>query len=274
MKTISNFDEGLGTVYERFILNRFFDYLMNTFSISEVLEVPLYGMTGLTGINSVHFVHRGCKVTLVDSERKNVDSTFAIWNMLPYERERYKILWHENLSELPFRNGSFELVWNFAALWHVRDPDKLLCEMARVSSNLILIVVPNRKQIGYLLRKNILDKEFFNRVDETWIDIKKIISVLSAFDFSVIEQGVMDVPPWPDTCMPIGKILEKLKIRKNGSQKRGQGSWNWDIMSYYLGKDLTLKQRVERFNFIERVSIPWQLKALWAHHRYVILSKN
>ncbi len=274
LRSISHFDEGLGTVYERFILNSFFDDLIGANSIDEVLEVPLYGMTGLTGINSVHFVNRGCNVTLVDPERENVDEALTLWNMLPYKRGQYKVLYHENISELPFVDGSFDLVWNFAALWHVKKAGQLLYEMARVSSNLILIVVPNKKQIGYLLRKHILDKEFFEGVDETWADIGKIVSMLASLDLKVKDQGVMDVPPWPDTCMPIGQMLEKLKIKKNRVRKGPNSQWTWDIMSYYLGKDCTLKKKVERFSFIEKMSIPWQFKALWAHHRYVIFSKK
>ena len=48
---LPDFNEGLGTVYERFRLNHFFDRLLDTYAINTVLEFPIYGMTGLTGIN-------------------------------------------------------------------------------------------------------------------------------------------------------------------------------------------------------------------------------
>ncbi|UCG94272.1 MAG: class I SAM-dependent methyltransferase [Candidatus Aerophobus sp.] len=273
MKSITHFDEGLGTVYERFILNSFFDALIDSCSIHEVLEVPIYGMTGLTGINSVHFVDRGCNVTLLDSKKERIDEANEMWKALPYNG-RYKVLYHEDLSELPFGDRSFDLVWDFAALWHVREADLLLSEMARVSSNLVLIIVPNKKQIGYLFRKYIFDKGFFEVVDERWAEIERVSSLLTSLGLKMKDRGVLDVPPWPDTCIPIGQILEKLRIRKDGKGKGSKSLWSWDIMSYYLGKDQTLKERVERFSFLERISIPWQLKAFWAHHRYVIFSKN
>ncbi len=78
MSNKRNFDEGLGTVYERFILNGFFDSLIDSYPINNVLEVPIYGMTGLTGINSVRFADRGCKVTMVDTKRENVNEAIDL----------------------------------------------------------------------------------------------------------------------------------------------------------------------------------------------------
>jgi len=277
LKSTVDFDEGLGTVYERFMLNDFFDLLVDTYGIDRVLEVPIYGMTGLTGINSVQFVRRGCKVTLVDSNEEKVEEALQIWKLLPYE-EDYEVLCHKDLSKLPFGNGSFKLVWNFAALWYVRQAEKFLGEMNRVSSNLVLIFVPNKKQIGYFLRKYLMDKTFFTEVDEKWVDTKRIRSVLTSLGMKLKDQGVLDIPPWPDTCMPIGKIFDKLGIRKNDKkdERKDEGNklWTWNIMSYYLGRDPALKSKVERFSFLEKISLPWKLKALWAHHNYMLFSKE
>lgn len=273
MKNILDFDEGLGTVYERFMLNDFFDLLVDTYGIDRVLEVPIYGMTGLTGINSVQFVRRGCKVTLVDSNEEKVDEAVQIWKLLPYEGD-YEVLWHKDLSRLPFGDASFKLVWNFAALWYVRQVEKFLGEMARVSSHLVLIFVPNKKQIGYFFRKYLLDKRFFTEVDEKWVDTKRISAVLASLGMKLKDRGVLDIPPWPDTCVPIGKIFDKLGIKRNSEEDERNKRWTWDIMSYYLGRDQALKSKVERFSFLEKISLPWKLKALWAHHNYLLFSKE
>ena len=92
MNNIVDFDEGLGTVYERFILNDFFDLLIDSYEIDRVLEVPIYGMTGLTGINSVQFVRRGCRVTLVDSKEEKVNEALQIWKLLPYDGDRKSVV--------------------------------------------------------------------------------------------------------------------------------------------------------------------------------------
>jgi SAM-dependent methyltransferase len=267
-----SYDEGLGTVYERFVLNNFFDSLIDVFQIHNVLEVPIYGMTGLTGINSVQFAQRGCSVILVDPEKENVDEALDLWKTLPYS-EQYYFKHHEKLSELPFPDRSFDIVWNFAALWRVEGADDLLREMARVSSKLVLIMVPNRKQLGYLFRKYFWEKDFFNIVDESWNDIKKISSILSLTGLRMIKKGVLDIPPWPDTCMPFGQLLEKLKMKKSG--RNGTISrWHWDIMRYYQGDDPQLREKIKKFTLLEQTPAPWQLKAFWAHHRYVLFEKK
>jgi SAM-dependent methyltransferase len=267
------YDEGLGTVYERFMLNRLFEKLLGAFSISEVLEVPFFGMTGLTGINSVYFANRGCNVTLVDTKPERIAEAEVLWDMLG-SKDRCRIYCEPNLSRLPFQNGQFELAWNFAAMWHTDQPDMLLAEMARVSSHLLLIVVPNKKQVGYFLRKYILDRDFFHRVDENWAGLHRVQDALSSLSLKMIERGVVDVPPWPDTCMPVGDILSKFRPGKSSANLKSSKRWNWDIVQYYLGADETLKERVEKLSFIETLPISWQLKRLWAHHEYVLFSKN
>jgi hypothetical protein len=273
MEKTNPYDEGLGTVYERFMLNRLFERLLDSYPIREVLEVPFYGMTGLTGINSVYFANRGCKVTLVDTKQERITEAEEMWKVLGY-KNNHQTYYHPDLSRLPFSDGQFELAWNFAALWHTDEPCMLLSEMARVSSYLILIVVPNKKQLGYFLRKHILDRDFFNHVDESWAGIDRVESVLSWLGLHLIERGVLDVPPWPDTCMPIGEILAKFRLGNAGAGKKSGKRWNWDIVQYYLGADEGLKKRMEKFSFFETMPIPWRLKRLWAHHEYVLFSKN
>ncbi|NIV36633.1 MAG: hypothetical protein GWN58_46525, partial [Anaerolineae bacterium] len=50
---LTDYNEGLGLVYERFVLNDFLLALRKEFGIESVLEAPLFGMAGVSGINSV-----------------------------------------------------------------------------------------------------------------------------------------------------------------------------------------------------------------------------
>ena len=52
-KYLTDWNEGLGVVYERFVLNDYLDQLIDRHGIKTVLEAPLYGMAGVSGINSV-----------------------------------------------------------------------------------------------------------------------------------------------------------------------------------------------------------------------------
>ena len=67
---LTDYDEGLGLVYERFVLNDFLDDLRRRHGIKTVLEAPLYGMAGVSGINDVIFARNGVSVTMVDDTVK------------------------------------------------------------------------------------------------------------------------------------------------------------------------------------------------------------
>jgi hypothetical protein len=86
-----------------------------------------------------------------------------------------------------------------------------------------------------------------------------------------VDQGVLDVPPWPDTVMPAAEVLKRLgiKSRRLEAQFSGDG-WSWSTMAYYLGQEPDLYDRVINYAWLDRASIPWQLKLVWAHHRYIL----
>jgi ubiquinone/menaquinone biosynthesis C-methylase UbiE len=253
---MNEFDEGLGTVYERLIMNGMFAALVERHNVHDVLEVPTFGMTGLTGVNSVEFVKKGCSLTLSDNSA-NLTKVVGLWKILDMPC-KFKTV--DDYSHLPFESGSFDLVWNFAALWHVADAPSLVKEMARVSSKLVWISVQNTTQPGYLLRKYVIDKELLASVHEEWLNTKLICKLLEEQGMSVIKQGVFDVPPFPDVAMPIGRKVAT--------------GWAWNIMDYYMNKDPQLIDRIHKYRIIEDSKLPNSLKALWAHHRYILARKD
>ncbi len=56
---LTDYDEGLGLVYERFVLNDFLLDLARRHNLRSVLEAPLYGMAGVSGINSYALAQDG-----------------------------------------------------------------------------------------------------------------------------------------------------------------------------------------------------------------------
>ncbi len=46
--------------------------------------------------------------------------------------------------------------------------------------------------------------------------IKRLLGWL---DVEIIDEGVLDVPPWPDTVMPAGEVLQKLGVRSERMQE-------------------------------------------------------
>ena len=267
---LTDYNEGLGVVYERLVLNDFLDTVLARYPVRTVLEAPLYGMAGVSGINSVHLAQRGCAVTLVDTDAERLAGVARIWGELGLVASCVHV---PAAARLPFPDSAFDLAWNHAALWHLPDAESLLRELARVANRLVLVAMPNRWQVGYLLRKYLVDKPFFQTVNERWVDMGRIKRVLAAAGLRLVQEGVLDVPPWPDTVMPAAEFLRRLGIRSQRLQRQFTGSgWQWSSMDYYAGKDPTLRQRVLRYAVLDRAPLPWSIKAVWAHHRYVLLN--
>ncbi len=267
-KYLTDYNEGLGLVYERLVLNDYLDRIVSQHSIHTVLEAPLYGMAGVSGINSVRLAQRGCAVTLVDQNPERLAGIERIWGELGL---RATFVCHPDFAHLPFPDRSFDLAWEWAGLWYLPDVEGLLKELARVSRKLVFVAMPNHVQVGYLMRKYLLERDFVNYVDESWADINRIRRVLRGADVQFIEEGVLDVPPWPDTVMPAAQVLQRLgiKSKKLDAQFTGAG-WNWSTMDYYLGRRPELKAQIDRYTFLEHAPLPWQIKAIWAHHRYLL----
>lgn len=269
---LTDYNEGLGLVYERLVLNDYLDRLLDTYQLQTVLEAPLFGMAGVSGINSVQLARRGCQVTLVDNDAERVDGVRRIWQELDLPCQ---VVLHEDLTRLPFQDGSFDLAWEWAGLWYLPDASGLLAELVRVSRHLVFVAMPNRLQVGYWLRKLVVDREFFDQVDERWASMRLIKAILREQGLNLVQEGVLDVPPWPDTVMPAAELLRRLGIRSEKLSDRFSGEdWQWSTMDYYLGRRPELRSKVDGYAFLERLRLPWRIKAIWAHHRYVLGAKE
>ncbi len=265
---LTNYDEGLGLVYERFVLNDFLRDLRQRYGIQRVLEAPLFGMAGVSGINSVALAQEGCDVILVDDHPKRAAGVRRIWAELNLP---VQVVLTREWAALPFPDRAFDLTWEWAGLWFLQNPEGLLRELARLSRKIVFVAMPNPWQVGYWLRKFLLDRDFFRHVDERWVNMGRIRRVLEDAGVRIVEQGVLDVPPWPDTVMPAREVLQRLGIRSRRLETRFQGErWRWSTMDYYLGHDPGLYERVMRYAWLDRTPLPWQLKAIWAHHRYLV----
>jgi len=265
---LTDYNEGLGLVYERFVLNDFLSALRQTYGLDDVLEAPLFGMAGVSGINSVALAQAGARVTLVDDQPERLAAVERIWGELGLTA---RFVGNDGWGHLPFADGAFDLAWNWAALWYLPEPAALLRELVRVSRRLVFVAMPNRVQVGYLLRKYVLERDFVDQVDESWADIGRVRRELTGAGVRIVGQGVLDVPPWPDTVMPAAEVLKRLGLRSKKLTGLFSGdAWQWSTMAYYLGQQPDLRDRVMRYTWLERAPLPWRVKAVWAHHRYVV----
>ncbi|MFN8443046.1 MAG: methyltransferase domain-containing protein [Caldilineaceae bacterium] len=270
-KYLTDYNEGLGLVYERFVLNNFLNDLRKKHQIRSVLEAPLYGMAGVSGINDVIFAQNGVDVTMVDDNAERIAGVRRIWHedlRMPAETV---LIRPDSWDRLPFADKSFDFTWEWAGLWYIADPEGLLQELVRTSRNLVFVAMPNNIQVGYWMRKLLIDREFFANHDERWTEIGRIRRILERAGVEIIDQGVLDVPPWPDTVMPANEVLKRLGIRSKQleSQFTGEG-WRWDTMAYYMGKEPDLYERVIKYAWLDQAPLPWQIKSIWAHHRWLL----
>jgi hypothetical protein len=137
------------------------------------------------------------------------------------------------------------------------------------------VATPNPVQVGYQMRKHIVEPEFVREIDERWTNIGLIRETLERQGVRILEQGVLDTPPWPDTVMPASELLKKLGVRskKLDNKFTGEG-WRWSTMDYYLGNDYGLYDRVMKYARLEKWRLPWQIKQVWSHHRWVLGKKT
>ncbi len=269
---LTDYNEGLGLVYERFVLNDFLLRIKGRYGFHTIVEAPLYGMAGVSGINSVHLARIKCPVTLADDDPVRLAGVRRIWGELNLPVRADLVT---NWAHLPYADNSFDFAWNWAALWHLADPAALLRELVRVSNYLVFVATPNPVQVGYQMRKHIVEPEFVKEIDEKWTDIGLLRRQLEAQGVEILEQGVLDTPPWPDTVMPARELLGKLGIRSAKLQGKFSGEgWRWSTMDYYLGRDPDLYQRVMKYAWLERWRLPWRVKQVWSHHRWVLGRKR
>jgi SAM-dependent methyltransferase len=270
-KYLTDYNEGLGLVYERFVLNDFLEDLRRRYAIRSVLEAPLYGMAGVSGINDVMLARSGVDVTLVDDNAERIEGVQRIWEKDLDMSPNLTLIRPDRWGDLPFADNSFDLTWEWAGLWYIPNPAGLLQELARTSRDLVFVAMPNNIQVGYWMRKLVIDREFFATHDESWTNIGRIRRILEGAGVEIIDQGVLDVPPWPDTVMPANEGLQRLGIRSQKLEAQFTGDdWQWSTMAYYMGQEPDLRDRVIKYAWLDHAPLPWQVKAVWAHHRYLL----
>ncbi len=102
-----DFNEGLGTNYERFILHGHFEKIKRRYSVQSVLEAPSFGMTGISGINSMWWAMQGVPVTVMDDNQERLDLITRVWKDVSLKVE---LVFRKDFNSLPFADGRFLVV--------------------------------------------------------------------------------------------------------------------------------------------------------------------
>ena len=256
-------DEGLGSTYERFVLNAYFRRFKKRFAVARVLEAPVFGMTGVSGINSMWWAANGADVTLVDDNEERVGLIRRVWGACSLKAS--VIARGLKGEPLPFSDRNFDLAWNFASIWFVQDLRSFLGELARVSTKAVFICVPNLDNV--FNAKRVAGLKHDPRIYLDNIDPGRIKQCLSDMGWQADEEGFLDCPPWPDIAMKKEDFLKRLGcsflVKKKQNNDRGLS-----ILDYFNGSNKEMEKQVLKHGWLENA--PGFLKKHWAHHRYLL----
>lgn len=248
--------EGLGTTYERFVLQRHLAGLHGELGVESVLEAPAFGMTGVSGINSLWWAARGVPVTLADDDPLRLKLVRGVWKELGLEADLVPA--PPGYWSLPFEQDRFDFGWNFAAVWYVERLETFLAELARVCRRAILVCVPNRGNPLYRLRARRLRTAHGLRTEH--VDPPRIIRLFDDLGWRLERRRLFDAPPWPDIAMNKEALLGPLA---------GRGpSRPLCILDHFSGTAPEMETEVLRYGALE--GLPRWLLRFWAHHEYLL----
>lgn len=256
-----NPDEGFGTIYERFVLHRYFARLKARYDIHSVLEAPSFGMTGISGINSLWWALTGTKVTIIDQCHERLQAIRNVWKATGFEA--HLVCQSPTSALLPFGDRSFDMSWNFAALWHVKDGETYLKELCRVTRTALFLCVPNQLGVCWGLRPREAAGLHLENIGTDWI-----ISILSTNNWKLVEEGFFDTPPFPDIAMKKEDFLRRMGFRWIAKRIESGAGKKASILDYFSGRSPAMERQAMKLDFLEQ-SPAW-FKKLWAHHRFLL----
>lgn len=254
-------DEGLGTVYERFVLARIIDRALHLTGSDSLLHLPLFGMTGIPGLDAVFAARRGVRVGLADTAPQRLERVADLWSGLglspaTHPLDRDPAGWPGGL-ETPY-----DLAFSFAALWWFDDPWKVLEAQARYARRGVLVAVPNRT-VFLRLRRRTWHRSMFSRLNLDALDPGRIVMAGRSLGLEPVDSGCFDLPPFPDTAVPLARLL------RSGPSEGAR--WSWSVLPHLRGDDPDLPTRIRWVGWLERRA-PEAVAQHLAHHRYILLA--
>jgi SAM-dependent methyltransferase len=263
-------DEGIGTVYERRLIDAYLLKLMRQYGLQNILETPADGVTGVPGINSLEFARHGARVVLANPVPAMLEKAAMVWNKqgLRDQAEFH----HAEADSLPFQDNEFDLVWNFCMFERFDPPDVVLAEMARVAKGYVMIMNQNYRNWGTPVHK-LYHKWADLEWDHGYVPLmsqEAIIAAMKRTGLEVLEVGCIDTPPWMDTWdMPLRGALK-------GVLGRLGMTWEWKSNQKPLEENKASgtgqEQMLKLFTWVEHNLPDWFARSQ-THHYYVLGKK-
>ncbi|MEA2686455.1 MAG: hypothetical protein QOE93_1650 [Actinomycetota bacterium] len=261
-------DEGLGTVYERFALDDVLADAVARTGATSVLHAPLFGMMGFPGLDTVMLARRGIRVGLLDHDPDRLAAVHEQWLELGLKPETH-LMPGPDPSSWPERLPThYDLVFSFAALWWFDDADGVVAAQARWADKGVLCCVPNRN-VFMRMRAGLWHRDLFKHLNEDALDAKLVTRAGADAGLQKVATGLFDIPPFPDTSVPLAKLLRARRGKSAPAEGVGEAAWAWSILPFLKGEDPGMKDRVARIARWERF-LPSPMAPGLAHHRYLL----
>jgi hypothetical protein len=206
-------------------------------------------------------------VGLVDFSEERLEAVVAQWRQFGLEPETHLVEgadpkgWPEQLGT------DYDLVFSFAALWWFDDPWAVMAAQARWADKAVLSCVPN-KNVFIRLRARLWHQGLFDRLNEEALDREALVAAGRRIGLEAVDTGLFDIPPFPDTSVPLAKVARALLGKKTDDQP-AEGAWSWSIVPYLKGEQPGLEERVAKLAAWERY-LPRPVAPGLAHHRYTL----
>ena len=265
-KYFENPDEGLGSSYERIVINNVIHRLTETYHVDSILECPSFGFTGLSGINLMAEGLEGRRIYLEDHDAHRLNLIKGLWREQVLD---LKPNLNPDYQSLEYVDKSIDMAFNFSALWFAPDLKTILKEICRVTAKVIMISVPNQHGIGFKMQMKDYRKESYPELHPENIDPALISVHMRQLGWKKIEANYFDCPPWPDIGMSKEDFLAKTLKKSRQVEAPPADKAPLTILNYFRGEDPGFRDRMLRFYSFERYAPTW-LKKHWAHHYYMV----
>ena len=250
--------EVFGVTYERFSLGEKLKELKEKLKIKTVLEIPAHGAKAAPSLYSLGFALAGCKVTLVNGDKKSK----RFYEDLGIENN-IEFIEVNNLHNINLSAGQYDFVWNFAFLPTYPEKELLIQEMKRLSKKYICIFSVNRFNVGFPMHRfaHRLTKIPWTHGDINFNSPHFLKKFFEDNDSTIIESGVVDCPFWPDS-------VGFRDIRLHRSAKTFE-NLDWEVPYIKYLKE-GFPKWIKRVYLFEKLPFPPFVKYLYSHIFYVI----
>jgi hypothetical protein len=269
-------DVGLGTTFERCVLNQYLLRLYEEKEIRTLLEGPDDGIAGIVGINSLILGIQGTDVTLVLPDEMCANFAKFVWSIYAPKNQPDFII--STNSDLPIHERQFDLVWNFNVMTRMADTQTMLSQMRGLSKKYILFFVPNSSNYSFFLHRlhhKVTKQEWDHGTiglmrPESWQDM------LNNLGLNICETVWLDCPWWPD-IVDFGQLISDffpfLKRLAIHARPDNRYQWTADELPYYdIARYPEVHQTIARLSYFENSNLPW-LKKRFAHHVGILAEK-